>query len=549
MSREPINIATSYQEMRNEFRASKMTRFSSAMPGVNPAGTGADYHYRIEYQYLHMLERARHFERNDMVIGQAVRRLVSNVIQGGFHPDPSTNNPRLNEILKEKWAEWSCLPDECHSEGEFTFHQLEKLTLRSAIRDGDIFHLLLENGSLQSVEGHRPRTPNRTTRNVVNGIMLDDTAKRNQIWIAKEDLSPMYSVKYSDIQAYDVRDAQGHRQVLQVYFPDRLSQRRGITAFAPITDIIGMHDDLQFSTLVKAQLASLLVILREQPLGTPAGADTGPPIGGYNVPSGYTPEAAGVGKIDGVQAGIDYVAPPGQKIKGFSPDIPNPAFFEHTMLLLGFIAINLDLPLQVMLLDPMKSNFSSWRGAIDQARTRFREIQMDMIQQFHRPIWNWKVRQWASQSSALRKMIGNNPAWLKHSWKKPAFAYIEPLKDAQAAATRSEKFLSPFSAITGELGNDWDEVAPKIISDRLKLVTAAIEGAMSVNEKYGEETGLTWRDLLSPTLGAVLSSSVSRTLAPEEVEEEDPAIDSEDEDSKPVGKPSKKTVPEDDDEE
>lgn len=513
------NVATMYAEMRSEFRAAKASRFSSQLTGVSPMGSGADYHYRVEYQYLHMVERARHFERNDPVVGQALRRLVSNVVQDGFLPDPSTGNDELNTIFKQLWLEWSQDPNSCHSEGEMTFHQMEKLSLRSAIRDGDLFHLLLDKGSMQPVEGHRPRSPFRTTRNVVNGILMDDSARRIEVWIAKENLSPMAAVKYGDISRYAIRDQQGNRQILQVYFPDRFSQRRGVTAFAPVADIIGMHDDLQFSTLVKAQLASLLVILREQHKDTAPGANQGPPIGG-NIPSSseITMQPGGVQKIPGVQAGIDYLAPPGQTITGFSPDIPNPSFFEHAHMLLGFISVNLDLPLQVMLLDPMRSNFSSWRGAIDQARIRFREIQADLVNQLHRPTWRWKTSQWASQSLALRKMINNNPLWQSHDWRLPSFQYIEPQKDAQADSTQSTAFLASFRMLHGKRGLDWDDVAPQIVGDRGILIRAAMQLADKLNKEF-PEAEITWRDVLSPSLGGITSSSLSQTVAPEDAPE------------------------------
>jgi capsid protein len=501
MTPETLDIARTFADLRQDFRAAKTGRFTPQIRGISTSGSGADYHYRSEYEYLHMIERSRHYERNDALIGQAVRRLVSNVVQEGFSPDPQTGDDNLDATFKELWSEWASEADLCHSEGEFNFHQIERLTLRSAIRDGDIFHLLTDEGTLQPVEGHRPRTPLRTQRNVVNGIMLDNRARRSEVWISKEDLSVYQGVsRVGDVVKYAFRDGAGHRQVLQVYFPDRFSQRRGVTAFAPCADVIGMHDDLQFSTLVKAQLASLLVILREQSNEAAAGL-TGPPIG--NLQGGgitQTLEQGGVRQIPGIQAGLDYVAPPGQKVSGFSPNIPNPSFFEHSMLLLTFIAVNLDLPVQMLLLDPQRSSFSSWRGAIDQARVRFREMQLDLVNQLHRPTYSWKIRQFASQSSALRRMIGNNPNWLRHNWKRPSFAYIEPNKDAQADALQQERFLSSPRRLQGARGREWDEVVAECIADRKQLFELAIQASQELEEKY--DVDISWRDILSPDFGA-----------------------------------------------
>jgi capsid protein len=513
---DTFDLTDTFDELRSDFRASKSSAYTPRLRNVAASGSGADYHYAVEHQYLHMIERARHFERNDPVVGQGLRRLVSNVIQGGLTPDPKTGDDEINRILKDDWLEWSTDPDMCHSEGEFSFHQIERLTLRSTVRCGDIWHLLRDDGTIQPVEAHRPRSPRRTTRDVVNGVLLDENKRRQQVWISKEELSGYASIRrVSDIQKYDIRDSLGHRVVLQVYFPDRFSQRRGVTAFAPVADIVGMHDDLQFATLVKAKLASLLVLLREQTAGDTPGGD-GPALAAGNIQTTngapFEPVPASVKQIPGIQAGLDVTAAFGQKITGFAPNIPNPEFFPHSMLLLTFIAVNLDLPLQVLLLDPQKSNFSSWRGAIDQARIRYREIQRDLINQLHRPVWRWRVRTLASKSSALRKMIGNNPNWLKHEWQRPSFAYIEPEKDAKADDVQQSRFLNSFRRLHGNRGQEFDEVADEMIGDRTLLVKLAHEAQAQLREEY-PESDVTWRDILSAGLGGkvdVSSKAVSK---------------------------------------
>lgn len=518
MSDLPVSVTKAFEEIRSDYRAAKTTRFTPRVNGVAYNGSGSDYHYRNDYEYLYMIERARHYERNDMLVGQGIRRLVSNVVQEGFMPDPDTGDSKLDEIFKENWREFSTDPDLCHSEGELTFNQIERLTLRSAIRDGDIWSLLLDDGTIQPIEGHRPRTPSRTRRNVVHGVFMDDRAKRQEVWITKEDIGIYNAItRVNQIQPYAIRDEFGHRVVLQTYFPDRFSQRRGVTALAPVAEVIGMHDDLEFSTLVKSQLASLLVILREQHQDVKHGLE-GPPIGDLRGSVGTEQTSSGgVKQIPGIQAGVDYLAPPGQTVKGFAPNIPNPEFFPHTMLLLTFIAVNLDMPVQMLLLDPQKSSFSSWRGAVDQARTRFREIQSDLAQQFHRPVWKWKVRQWASESSALRRMIGDNPHWLRHTWKRPQFAYIEPLKDAQADALQQEKFLSSPRRLQAARGRDWDEVVRECIDDREKLFRGAIETAQSLSTEFGVE--ITWKDILSSDFGTKIASTAATKELPEDEED------------------------------
>jgi capsid protein len=73
--------------LRSDYRAAKETRFQSRLVGVDPAGSGADYHYANEAQFLRLRERARDYQRNDCIVGQAVRRLTANVVKDGFTLD------------------------------------------------------------------------------------------------------------------------------------------------------------------------------------------------------------------------------------------------------------------------------------------------------------------------------------------------------------------------------------------------------------------------------------------------------------------------------
>src|SRR5205085_3010671 len=108
---------------------------------------------------------------------------------------------------------------------------------------------------LQNMEAHRCRTPKGTQRNVINGILLDQYRRRLQYWFTVDDIDPSLSVdRVNQIQKYDVRDADGYRQIFHVYNPKRFSQTRGITAFAPIFDVTGMFEDLNFAMIVKAQI-------------------------------------------------------------------------------------------------------------------------------------------------------------------------------------------------------------------------------------------------------------------------------------------------------
>lgn len=493
----PDSYAVAFRELRDEFRADyaigENSRFTPMPRGIASAGSGADYHYRSETRFLRGIERARHYDRNDMVVGQGVNRVCANIVQTGYNLDVQTGDEKLDAELEKMWWDWADDPDLCDLEGEKTFGDLELLTLRHTIVDGDILSLLLGSGQLQLVEAHQLRTPAYFRNKLVHGIQLDPrTRQRVAYYVMDEGLDPLQPAGRGDkYTRYDARDGENNRHVLHLYDPRRYTQRRGVTALAPIGEVVGMHGDVQFATLVKAQVASSWAIIEE------AAAISPPTAGGPTKTGTTTTEVLEDGTtrtVQGISPGMRVKLAPGVKATGFSPNIPNPEFFPHAMLLLTFIAINLDIPVHVLLLDPSKTNFSGWRGAIDQARIRFRQIQQWHIRRFHSPVYRWKLRQFAEMYphiAAKQRSLG--PAFYGHAWHPDAWSYIEPQKDAAADLLQTSNLMLSERRRAMRLGMQFKPLINEIIEDRTHIIREAQKAADALNQELGLD--LTWRDI------------------------------------------------------
>lgn len=495
----PSAYREAMHELRADYNAGTNTRYRPQPPGVLGSGTGADYHYKDETKFLRMIERSRHFDRNNMVVGQAVNRLTANVVQDGFTLDVQTGDRGLDREQNARWYDWAENEDACDAEGEKTFCEYEALAFRHCIVDGDIVFLPLRSGHLQAAEAHRMRRPRNTKRNVVHGILLEEqTAKRLEYWITKEDLDPLRPlVKVEDIEPYPVRDEEGHRQVFHIYDPKRTSQRRGVTALAPCVDPVGMHDDLQFATLVKSMVASCFAIFEEQalaPSGGRRGSDNTPIKTGeeYNDPYRDGSERT----VQGASPGMRVRGKPGTKLHGFAPNIPNPEFFPHAMLILSFIAINLDMPVQMLLLDASNSNFSSWRGTIDQARMRFRHMQNWLRFKFHSRVYRWKIRQWMAEDPAMRTVAQkSNVDIFGHIFHLPTWPYIEPMKDAAADLIRERNLLVSRRRRCAERGYEWPDLAREIVADNSLVLELAYRKWQRLKKKY-PDWDVSWREIV-----------------------------------------------------
>ncbi len=155
--------------------------------------------------------------------------------------------------------------------------------------------------------------------------------------------------------------------------------------------------------------------------------------------------------------------------------------------------------MHVLLLDPSKTNFSGWRGAIDQARLRFRQIQQWLTGAFHCRVYRWKLRQWAGKDPALAARLREDPAkWMSHVWNPPTFPYIEPLTDTQTDVLRQRSSLISQRRLHAERGRDWEEISTEIVDDQAMAIEKAIVKADELNKKYKEMLAepIRWERLL-----------------------------------------------------
>ena len=518
------SMMASFGGAKADYSAMKSSRFRRSR-GTSGVGTTADYHLSDETRYLKLIEDARAMDRDDTVVGQIVDRAVDNMIQGGFRCDPKPGDEEVGKMLQDKWDTWSCEPDLCDSQRESAFSDMEWSVLRACIVDGDILGLAMGQrngigapyGSIQQVEAHRLQTPQNATRKgsrwrrpgseVVHGVQIDSARKRVEYWVTQDEINPSRrTVKISDVKRYRTRDEDGMRQVFHPHLCKRISQTRGVTAFAPIFDLLGMCEDINFAKLVQQQIVSCFAIFKERTEEWPGGDD--PATGETSterVDSTYDRQ------LEGIAPGMVVRGKPGEKLIGFSPNVPNETYFEHYRQMLTLIGVNLGLPLVMVLMDASGTNFSGWRGAVDQARIGFRRNQQRLIRRWHRPIYRWQVRRWLMQDDKLYR-AANNAGLLgdmkrifdwpvfRCDWKTPSWQYIEPLKDAKADDLLATQCLASRRRIASDRAISWEDESTDIVADNLMLIKKAKEAAAKLNEEYEDEP-ISWRDLLNPLKG------------------------------------------------
>lgn len=485
------STADGFSRLLNDWDMAKDSRMRRKRTGIIQTGSSADYHVRAELPFYKMMEYARHMDRHDAFVGQLVDRAVTNVVQDGFKVDPVTGDKGLNGMLSKRWREWSTNPPKVDAACEKTFREIERLICRHVLIDGDVFAIPYDNGRIDIIEAHRVLTPTRTTKNIVCGILIDRYHKHLECSVAKESTDPKSTnIRVKDLTAYPIWDGD-MRQVCHVYHPKRTSQTRGMTALAPAMDLATYFEDLNFAKLLQSQIVSCITFLRQREHGSEVDGER-EAIGEVTT---QTLDDGVTRTIEGIAPGMELSSLPGERIEGFSPNVPNPEYFEMARLTLQLISVNLGMPLQMALLDPTQTNFSGWRGAVDQARLGFKQLQQMLVDKFHGPIWRFKVLQWMDDDPALREIYRRKGEKVfLHRWHLPTWPYIEPHKDAQTDKLRIDANLTSPRRVQAERGRDYEEVMFEIIEDRASLIQRSIKRADRIN-KANPDAQVSWRDL------------------------------------------------------
>lgn len=486
------SIQSAFADIRADYDATRHSRFVRRRTGVASMGSGPDYHFRTESKYYELIEQARDMDRNDALVGILADRRVDNIVQSGFTLDPKTGDKGVDSLLWDWWEDFSNDPDQCDVTGECTWKEIERQACRSESIDGDIVITGTQDGSFQMLESHLIRTKSKVEDTFL-GVTTDRTGRRLQYHVA-EELDAFGT--FGEHTPIDVRDADGLRQVFHVYNPKRVNATRGVTQLAPVFSISGMLEDINFAKLVQQQVVSCFAVFRKRAAGESPLPSADPKYGDSSTET----TASGVRQLEGVSPGMEITGESGEELQGFSPNVPNSEYFQQVRLILQTIGVNFGLPLCLVLMDGSETNFSGWRGAVDEARKGFVADQVNLVRRLNRPAYIWKLSKHLAETRdvALKrahKKLGDQI--FRHNWNLPTWSYIEPVADAEGDATQLRNALTSPRRLHAARGKDWEEIADESIADNSYAIEMAAKQAQEINEKFPNGPAITWRDLIA----------------------------------------------------
>jgi len=531
-------------EPEASYYAGESNRFNPAPAGVQPLGSDADEHYPTAYSYYLIAERGRHAVRNNGLVESGVNRLCSNLRITLFELDMDSGDEAVDRDVKAKWDGWCADPAAADYEGERDFREKARQSFFSQVVDGDLDHLPLRSGHLQTWESHHIRNPygvgiSQEGATLTHGI----ERQRGRVaahWIADQGVqfrqvsgsvfsptfSPVGSGRYRS-RRFPVYDEAGNRQVFRLGFFHRFWQGRGISRLSPPRESMNGFERLNYSNIHSSVKRALISYLMSS-MGTDGGIPRPP---NPNIPNAGTRNTETVSYVgsDGSMA-VDTITietpegpaqvvkpPDGWRLDGWNANLPPQAFFEHASLMLTMLAVNLDLPLMFLLLDGSRVNFHGGRMITDQIRLRFTEMQQGQISGLWNPTFDWKVRQWTTPGSphfdpVLARHAERGDVNLQSYRFAPAgWPYVKPLEDVMADRAAVEGRIRSLRRVLGKYGIDLKDHIAEVVGGEIQFAEAAAQAATAFVEQH-PELALDVRTMFFRILDGSKSSKIQLNL-------------------------------------
>lgn len=435
--------------------------------------------------------RAREQAQNNDYVRRFLGQVVSNVVgprgvqlQARIKDPDGTIDELANQAVENAWADWGRhgVPE---VSGRYSWRDVEALVTRTIACDGEVLVRLLPgwrgNAYRCAVQLLDPELLdvdlNRKLgngRRIVMGVEIDAWRRPIAYHLVQSDaIDDYYSYggkKYVRVPA---------QQIIHLFLPELVWQTRGVPWMASALIRLNMLHGYEEAELIAARIAA-------SKMGFYQMADDAQDMEPPKAEDGQKEEGE---FVTDAEPGTFSVLPYGYKFADWNPDHPTTAYGEFVKSCLRGISSGLNISYNTLANDLEGVNYSSIRAGVLEDRETWKALQRWLIQAFHERVY----RLWLSTSllNGAITVNGNplkaerQPKYEQVSWQGRRWAWVDPLKDIQAAEKAIALGIRSRSDVIRESGQDPEEVWQEIARERERLkeleipITNATPGATS----------------------------------------------------------------------
>jgi len=468
------------------------------------------------------LARIRDVLRNDPSARAGLDRLVDSIVGAGLHlsekPDGValgiTNRKELRTLARQMQAEWRLFADDprktCDAQRKLTMNGLFRLFCRTMLTAGEMTAVMSwrdpSKGMAQrystcvlAIDPDRLCNPDGqpVTSTLRGGIEMDGLGEPIAYHVRNAHVGDYWASDQSSTWTRVARVTSWGRPIfIHGFEPEREGQTRGISPFVSLISrlrMIGKHADHELAAaaanalnvaFVETQLPPEEVAQRLSPRE--------PTYAGYSnsVVKHFTENPA---KVGGVRI---PVFPPGSTMKMNSTPRQTSSFSSFQTAFLRSIAAAMGLSYEQLSMDWSQTNYSSARAALNEVWRTIKRLSAVFVEQVVTPIY-YAVMEEAFAKGYIRLPASARPlgmqgldleaandnlavfhampgAILRARWIGPGRGFIDPVKEAEAAALRMQSLTSTLENECADQGYDYEDILDQIAIENEELADRKI---------------------------------------------------------------------------
>lgn len=445
------------------------------------------------------LARVRDLIRNDPTAGAALQRLADMLVGQGLRlsamPDAAAlgiTTDAAHELGSAMEREWRLFAEDprffCDAQRRMSMNGLARLFAKTSLSAGEMTAVL----TWRETPGARYATcvlavdPDRVSNpygaidalDMRGGVQMDAFGAPVGYHVRNAHAGDWWAYGKNWTWSYVPRETSWGRPVfIHGFEPEREGQTRAISPFASLVARFRMLDRFSETELASAIANALFAAFVETDLPPDEIAERMTATQAVNggrlsyldrVVDHYERNPA---KLGGVRIPVML---PGSKITMNSSPRQTTSFPAFERAFINRAAARLGLTGE-LLTDFSQTNYSSARAALNEVWRAIRRMSNVQAEQVMSPIY-FAVMEEAFDKGYIRPPAGAPDFWempgayLRGRWIGPGRGYVDPTKEAEAAALRMESLISTLEAECAEQGLDYEEVL-----DQLERENKAIE--------------------------------------------------------------------------
>lgn len=419
-------------------------------------------------------ERARDLYRNNPLGASAIDTMVDNVVGSGFVPQSRLDSEALGwdetrtestqsqmELGFRKWSRWADVGGRLH------FDDMTRLICRQWLDNGGIFqHRRYMDDPVRPyglafdcIESDRVDTPNskKSNKEIRSGIEFDANGSPTFYYVNKKhpgDMTVGSYTKTNDWIKIPRFDQDGRPNIIHIYEMLRPGQSRGVPMLAPVmtaikqlcdyleAEVVAAHVNACFAIAITSQNPDEVATNREDSVLNSGRHTNEPPI-------------------ESLEPGSAYYLNTNESVTAIDAKRPNSNAEGFIEMFCRLIGAAIGLPFELLMKNFSKTNYSSARAALLEARRKFKRIQLWLVRVWCQPVWELLVEEMVLRNEleiTLAEFKEKRDLICRCFWLTPRWGWVDPTKEVDAMLSAVAGNIDTMANVVGENGADWVEV-------------------------------------------------------------------------------------------